>query len=168
MSNETEQQLVEAIRSGDKQAKHRLYTRYCGHAMAVALRYMARRDEAQDVLQDSFVRILTTIDGFDYRGEGSLKAWVCRIVANQAIDHLQRRQRITFISVPPEVLTRMIGQLPTGYRLVLNMHVFERLPHKEIARRLNIKEDTSSSQFNRAKKKLAQMLRNYLKEQEEL
>ncbi len=183
MSNETEQLLVEAIRSGDKQAKHRLYTRYCGHAMAIALRYMSQRDEAQDVLQDSFVKILTTIDGFDYRGEGSLKAWVCRIVANQAIDHLQQRQRITFVSdvpedaeeeapdvrlVPPEVLTRLIGQLPTGYRLVLNMHVFERLPHKEIARRLNIKEDTSSSQFNRAKKKLAQMLRQYLKEQEKL
>lgn len=181
MHQETERQLAEAITNGDSRAMRRLYDRYSGHAMAVALRYTGQRDEALDVLQDSFVKILTSASSFSYRGEGSLKAWVSRIVANEAIDHVQHRQRLSFVStvpdepdddapdvehVPPEVLTRLIGQLPTGYRLVLNMHVFERLPHRDIARRLNISEKTSASQFNRAKKKLAQMLRDYLNEQE--
>lgn len=183
MGNETELELAEAIRNGNQQAKHRLYTRYSGKAMGVALRYISQRDEALDVLQDSFVKILTNIGNYHYHGEGSLKAWVCRIVANEAIDHLQQRQHISFVSdvpdnaeeeppnvqrIAPEELTRLIAKLPTGYRLVLNMHVFERLPHKEIARRLGIGEDTSASQFNRAKKKLAQLLKEYIKEQEKL
>jgi len=67
--------------------------------------------------------------------------------------------------VPPDVLTAMIGRLPTGYRLVLNMFVFEQLSHKEIAQRLGIKADTSASQFLRAKKRLAQMIKEYLNRQ---
>ena len=68
--------------------------------------------------------------------------------------------------MPPEVLTRLIAQLPTGYRLVLNLYVFEQLSHKEIGRQLGIGENTSASQYNRAKNKLAGMIKNYLKQQE--
>lgn len=182
MSLSTERQLLEAIGNGERQALRQLYDRYSPFAMATVLRYVPRREEALDVLQDSFVKILITVGSFDYRGEGSLKAWVCRIAANQAIDYVKGRQRISFVSdvpddlpdeappdverVPPDVLTSMIGMLPTGYRLVLNMHVFERLPHKEIAQRLGIREVTSATQYNRAKKKLAQLIKEYLKQQE--
>lgn len=179
-TQETEQQLLEAIRNGERQAMRRLYDRYSGSAMAVALRYVPQRDEALDVLQDGFVKILTTIDHFSFRGEGSLKAWVCRIVANRAVDYLKQCKRISFVStipdeaedeppdmehIPPEALNRLIGLLPTGYRAVLNMYVFEQLSHHEIAQRLGISENTSASQFNRAKKKLAQLIREYSKQQ---
>ena len=90
---ETEKQLLEAIHSGERAALRRLYDRYSGYAMAIALRYVPERDEVHDVMQDSFVRILTTIAQFDYRGEGSLKAWVARIVCNMAIDHLRASSR---------------------------------------------------------------------------
>ena len=181
MTLETESQLLEAIRSGDRQAMRRLYDRYAGYAMATGLRFVAERDDVRDVVQDSFVKILTTITHFDYRGEGSLKAWINRIVANQAIDFLKSRQRLSFVSdipddteeeepdmerIPPEVLTRLIAQLPTGYRLILNLHVFEQMPHKEIGQRLGIGENTSASQYNRAKKKLARLIKNYIKQQE--
>ena len=65
--------------------------------------------------------------------------------------------------VPPDVLTQMIGRLPVGYRVVLNMFVFEQMTHKEIARRLGIKENSSASQFFRAKQMLAKMINEYTK-----
>lgn len=184
---ETEKQLLEAIHGGERSALRRLYDRYSGYAMAVALRYVPERDEVRDVMQDSFVRILTTIGQFDYRGEGSLKAWVARIVSNNAIDHLRVNSRFLFTDssgrgydipdvpdeedeepdigdLPPDTLMEMIGRLPPNYRTVLNLFVFEKRSHKEIARQLGIKENTSSSIFFRAKKMLAKMINEHQKQ----
>ena len=178
----TEYQLLEAIKGGDRKAMRCFYDRFAGYAMATGLRYVAEQDDVLDVVQDSFVKMFSSIGRFNYRGEGSLRAWVSRIVANQSLDFLKSRQRLSFISdlpadvedeepaieqIPAETLTRLIGQLPTGYRLVLNLHVFEELSHKEIAQRLGIREDTSASQYYRAKRKLAELIRNYLNEQEQ-
>lgn len=168
-----------AIRNGDREAMRRLYDRFSGYTMAIALRYIPQREDAKDVLQDSFVRILTSIGTFDYRGEGSLRSWVARIVANRALDWVkEHEQHLLYTNevpetvdeempdmeeVPPDILNQMIGRLPTGCRLVLNLYVFERLPHKEIAQRLGIREKTSASQFFRAKKLLKEMIQDYLK-----
>lgn len=178
---ETEQQLLNAIRSGDRSALRRLYERYVGYAMAVGLRYIPNRDEVEDVVQDSFVKILTSINDFHFQGEGSLKSWVSLIVAHKAVDVLRHNERITFITaapdtpdeereeetaierVPPDVLTQMIAKLPSGYRMILNMHVFEHCTHREIAQRLGIKEKSSASQFSRAKQLLTEMMEEYLK-----
>lgn len=177
---ETEQQLLDAIRAGDRQALQRLYDRFSRYAMAISLRYVPVRDDAQDVVQDGFVNILTSIGSFDYRGEGSLKAWVSRIVTNLAIDWVKHHERLLLTdelhdeadeeppdikSVPLDVLNAMIGRLPPGYRLVLNLFVFEQLSHKEIAQRLGIKESSSASQFFRAKCLLKKMIDNYLNSQ---
>ncbi|MBR1503062.1 MAG: sigma-70 family RNA polymerase sigma factor [Prevotella sp.] len=155
----------------------RLYDRFSGYTMATALRYIPDREMAKDVVQDCFVSILTTIDGFEYRGEGSLRAWITRIVSNQAVDWVKRHEQHTFTdeipqmadeeppdveAVSPDILNGMISHLPAGYRLVLNLHVFERLSHKEIAFRLGIKESTSASQFFHAKQLLAEMITRYL------
>ena len=181
---ETERQLLEAIRGGERAALRRLYDRYAGYAMAVALRYVPDRDEVRDVMQDSFVRILTGIGQFSYRGEGSLKSWVGRIVSNRSVDYLRRHQRFMTVGtipdepdepeepdepdiggVPPGALTEMIGRLPANYRTVLNLYVFEERPHREIAQLLGVKESTSSSLFFRAKKMLAKNIREYLNKQ---
>ncbi len=178
---ETEQELLSAIRSGDRSALHRLYNRYSGYAMAIGLRYIPQREEVRDVIQDSFVKILTSINNFEYRGEGSLKSWVSRIVANKAVDYLRQHERFMFVNnipdevdeespdiekVPPEILTEMIGRLPANYRMVLNLFVYEQYSHKEIAQQLGIKENTSFSHFHRAKKLLARMIRDYQNKQE--
>lgn len=175
---ESEKQLLDDIKSGKSQALHRLYSRYVGYAMAVVLRYVPRRDDANDVIQDSFVKILTSIQRFEYRGEGSLKGWIHRVVANEAITFVKNQGRFLFVDevpdepdtgdpgveqVPKDVLTRMIGELPDGYRMVLNMFVFEQKSHKEIADELGIKEVTSASQYLRAKKLLARKIKDYLK-----
>ena len=178
---ETERELLRAIRGGDRQALRRLYDRYSGYAMAIGLRYVPEREDARDVLQDAFLKIIGSIGGFDYRGEGSLKAWVARIVSNVAIDWVKAHERLqhTFEladelpeeadeeppdvdEVPPDILNSMIGRLPAGYRLVLNLHVFEQLSHTEIASCLGIQAGTSASQLSHAKRLLKEMIQAYL------
>ena len=180
---ETEQELLTAIKAGDRQAMKRLYERYLGYAMSIGLRYIPEREEVRDVIQDSFVKILTTIHQFEYRGEGSLKFWVSRIVANKAVDYLRAHKRFSYVNtipidvaddeeswdlkeIPPDILTAMIGRLPDNYRLVLNLFVFEQRSHKEIAQQLGIKENTSASLLFRAKQMLSKMIKEYVKQQE--
>ncbi len=173
---ETERELLDAIRKGDRAAMRRLYERYKGYAMAIGLRYIPNSDEMHDVLQDSFVKIITGISRFDYRGEGSLKSWVSRIVANQAINYIRDHERFHFTDEMPddrideepdigevsdEVLDGLIGQLPANYRVVLNLFVFEQLSHREIAQQLGISEKNSATQFFRAKRALQKMIIEY-------
>ena len=177
---ESEKALLEDIKSGDRSAMRQLYDRYVGYAMAVALRYVPERDDANDVLQDSFVKILSSVSRFEFRGEGSLKGWILRIVANEAISFIKQKGRFSFVSeipddvdeeepevekVPPAVLMKLIGELPEGYRVVLNLYVFEQKSHREIAEELGIKEASSASQFLRAKKLLAKKINEYLNKQ---
>ena len=146
--------------------------------MAICLRYLSDSDAASDAMQDTFVKILTRIDSFEFRSEGSLKAWIGKIAANEALMHLKRQQlvftdQLPDVSeepeepdvgqVPLEVLQRMIGELPPGYRAVFNLYVFEQQSHHEIARQLNISEGTSASQLLRAKRQLARKIKEYIK-----
>ena len=174
---EAEELLVSRIKEGDRTPMRTLYDRYSGYVMAVALRYVPDRDDVQDVVQDSFVKIFTSIGSFSYRGEGSLKAWMGRIVANMSLDFLRKNKTLSFTSdlpniadepepdiggVSDEALMSMIARLPDGYRVVLNMFVFEQRSHKEIAEQLGIKESSSASQYLRAKKLLAKKINDYL------
>jgi len=177
---ENEQQLLSAINKGDRAAMKQLYERYKGYAMSIGLRYIPEVSDVEDVVQDSFVTILTSIGKFCYRGEGSLKGWIGRIVANRALDFVKQHERITFTTaipdtqdeepeierIPPDVLTAMIAQLPSGYRIVLNLYVFEHCSHREIAQKLGIKESSSSSQLSRARQLLTHMITDYIKQHE--
>ena len=157
------------------------YERYAGYLTAVCTRYIPDREEAKDVLQESFISIFGALDRFSYRGEGSLKAWAARIVANNALKSLRRQGRLTFMgdvpdipleqepqtdSIPASVLHGFIQALPDGYRAVFNLFVFEKKTHREIASMLGIKEDSSASQYFRARALLARQINQYLKEHE--
>ena len=157
------------IKKGERGAQRRLYERFAGYLMAVCLRYLADREAAEDVLQDCFVKILTSVNQFEYRGEGSLKAWVTRLAVNESINSLRRNERLLFTDqipdeaeeeapdvgkVPLELLQRMIEELPTGYRAVFNLYVFEQLSHKEIANELGIEYETVKSTKSKAIKEL--------------
>ena len=171
----TDQEIIRGIIRSDRQAMRALYDQLAGRAMSVAMRYLADTDTARDVLHDSFVKAYTKAGQFTYR-EGSLKAWVMRIVANESVNTLRRQSKITFTDqipdladvgepdippVPPDELNTMIMKLPPGYRTVLNLYVFEQKSHKEIAHQLGIKENSSASQFLRAKRMLAKMIEDY-------
>ena len=169
---------MDAIHSGEREALRRLYDRYSNFAMAIGARYLPDSDEVRDVLQDCFVKILTSIGQFNYHGEGSLKAWVGRIVCNRSVDYLREHQRFVVVSdipdeldeveepdlegVPPDELTAMIGRLPANYRTVLNLFAVEQRSHKEIAQLLGIKASTSSSLLFRARRMLGKMIKDNL------
>ena len=165
----SEEELSDLCRQGDNRARRELYERYSGALMAVCLRYVADRETAEDVLHDGFIRIFQSMNRFTYIGEGSLKAWLSRVMANEALGYLRKQnarvqQEVDtdeipdmpdededVDDIPQSVLMELIRQLPDGYRTVFNLYVFEEKSHKEIAALLGITEHTSSSQFYRAK-----------------
>lgn len=179
---ETERQLIEAIRAGDREAFKRLYERFARYAMGVTLRYVPKRDDALDIVQDSFISIITSIATFEYRGEGSLKSWVSKIISRQAVSWMKEHEQLSFSEltleeieeeddpaiekVPKELVNEMIGRLPVRYRVVVNLRAFEELSHKDIALRLGISEKASTTLFSRAKRKLAMMIKEYINSQE--
>ncbi|MCR5409192.1 MAG: RNA polymerase sigma factor [Bacteroidales bacterium] len=155
------------------------YDRYAGYLTAVCSRYVVDRADVKDILQEAFVKIFQSLDRFEYRGEGSVRAWVSRIVVNDSLKSLKTSSRISFVDdlpdipeddepslpqIPPAVIQEMIKALPDGYRTVFNLFVFEKKSHREIASMLGIKEDSSASQFFRARALLAKNIKNYLKE----
>jgi len=173
-----EQILLDLVKKKDEQAMHALYCRYIKYLAAVCSRYISAEDDVRDVLQDSFLKIFSSIGSFSYRGKGSLKGWMSKIVLNEALKFLQRNCRFNFIEIdgkefdipddiqssediPPPVVYQMIRELPDGYRTIFNLYVVEGKSHKEIASLLGIKESTSASQFHRAKALLAEKIRRY-------
>ena len=155
-----------------------LYGRYVGYLTAVCSRYIDDDDEVKDVLQDVFIKIFQSMDRFSYRGEGSLKAWMTRIVVNDALKSLRRKKPLPlspvlsditedeepdFDRVPLDILQGMIRKLPEGYRTVFNLFVFEDKSHKEIASLLGIKENSSASQLHHAKAQVARWIKDYIK-----
>ena len=177
---ESEESILDGIRRGDRRAMKQLYDGCAARAMAVSHRYVADADARKDIVQESFIQVLTHVNDFQYRGEGSLTAWLLRIVVNRSVDYLRKHERWVSADsmpelpdedeppveqVPPEAVADMLGQLPAGYRTVFNLYVFEQRSHKEIARLLHIKENSSASQYFRARKMLAHMIKEYIKTQ---
>lgn len=142
------------------------------------MRYVPDKDDVPDVVQEAFIKIFTSIGLYEYRGEGTLKMWLSRVTANEALGFLRRKGNITFTDNIPdepiddepdisqitnEALTEMIASLPEGYRVVLNLYVFGQMTHKEIADELGITPSTSASQYYHAKKMLADKIKEYNK-----
>ena len=140
------------------------------------------KEAAEDVLHDGFIRIFQSIGQFSYQGEGSLRAWLSRVMVNEALGYLRKKnlqiqQEVLMDDIPDtleaddgdmneiprSVLMKMIAELPDGYRTVFNLYVFEEKSHKEIAALLGITEHTSSSQFYRAKTLLIKKINEYRK-----
>ncbi len=179
--NDTEKESVRLAQRGDAAAQKAIYLRHVRYLTAVCARYIGCDEDLKDVLQESFVKIFTSLGRFEYRGEGSLKAWMARIVVNESLKFLARENnRFVFVpgrqelprdaadddpegieAVPPEIVHRMIRGLPVGYRTVFNLYIFEGKSHSEIASALNIGESTSASQLHRAKAMLARQIREY-------
>lgn len=172
-------QLVERIRQKDQRAMSQLYQQYAEELSSVCYRYVTSEPDARDVLQNSFVKIFTAITSLDYRGEEALRAWMKRVVANEALRFLRDRRKMRFVEhieeqkilppvadddpqpelLSPDMLHRLISELPVGYRTVLNLYVFEGYSHQQIAQLLGITESTSASQLYHAKRLLAKRIK---------
>lgn len=176
-----ELELSEQCRQGNNRARKELYEQYGGRLLGVCLRYTGDRDTAQDLLHDGFLKIFGSFDKFTWRGDGSLRAWMERVMVNTALQFLRKNDVISQSAsledlsddyeepdasvvelIPQSVLMQFINELPTGYRTVFNLYTFEEKSHKEIAQLLGINEKSSASQLFRAKGVLAKRVREWL------
>ena len=176
----SEEILVRKAAKGDTSAMKCLYDAHIRYLTAVCSRYITDDEDVREILQESFTKILTSLDRFEYRGENSLRAWMTRIVVNEALMFLRKRSKGRNVElddgdrdlpaeesedslhdVPTDVIMNMIRQLPEGYRTVFNLYVFGDLSQNEIARMLGIGQKSVSSQFSRAKAKLLKMIHDY-------
>ncbi|MBP9104311.1 MAG: RNA polymerase sigma factor [Chitinophagaceae bacterium] len=175
--NIPESDLITGCIEGNRRMQEILYSRFSAKMYGVCLRYASNAAEAEDILQEGFIKIFKKIDTF--RSEGSFEGWVRRIFVNTAIEHFRRRKYLTpvtekeentiegkYISVLDELaeqdILNLVQELSPGYRTVFNMYVVEGYTHKEIGDILGISEGTSKSQLSRAKVILQDMVRTYI------
>lgn len=173
----TEVQLIEACKREESFAQRLLYDRYVDSMYLLCMRYIPGVADAEEVLSDAFIKCFRHINQFSYAGEGSMKAWLSKILVNECLMFLRRKKQLIISidegsSIPepaaydPDALDQLhageilkhIQQLPTGYRTVLNLYVFEDMGHKEIAALLQISENTSKSQLFKARALLKQKM----------
>ena len=181
--NITESDLIRGCLDGNRRMQEELYRRFSPRMYAVCLRYASSSEEAEDILQEGFIKIFKKLGS--YRGDGSFEGWIRRIFVNTAIEHFRRRrylQPVTekeentiegkYLSVLDELgekdILELVRQLSPGYRTVFNMYVVEGYTHKEIGDMLGISEGTSKSQLSRAKVILQDMVRKHIEHQNEV
>ena len=178
-----EQELAVRCARGDNDARRELYETYGSRILALCRRYASGAAEAEDLLQDAFVKIFRVIGRFRWTGSGSLYSWMARVALNLAFDSAKKRRRLAAqlldvdtlagelpdepgygetLRVPAHVLQGMIAALPEGYRTVFELYCIEELSHKEIAALLGIKEKSSSASLARARAVLARSIRQYI------
>ena len=170
----TEELLLQGCLQKDAIAQQELYQRYSPKMLTVCYRYAKSREDAEDMLQEGFIKVFTQINQFEHRG--SLEGWILRIVVHTCINHLKKnkkfREHVDLLHAEnivsneeylPGILQakqviECIRQLPIGYRTVLNLYAIEGYSHREIGNMLEIEESTSRSQYTRAKNLLEEIL----------
>ncbi|MEK6780649.1 MAG: RNA polymerase sigma factor [Bacteroidota bacterium] len=173
----SEQELIKGCSKEDRASQKALYERYCRKMMAICLRYARSTQEAEDILQEGFIKIFNSIKSF--RAESKLETWITRIMINTSLNSLRQKLYVlpmvdvNDIQIPEadgvnlsdfnlSELISIVQSLPDGCRIVFNLFAIEGYGHKEIAEMLSISEGTSKSQYNRAK----HLLRSKLMQEE--
>ena len=170
----TDEELVNGCVAQDKITQQLLFDRFKRKMMGVCLRYSDRREEAEDIFQNGFVRVFENIKTF--KGLGSLEGWVRRIMVNEALTYIRKNKamklnvdidKVEYMlpggnliseSMNAKDLLNIIQKLPIGFRTVFNLYAIEGYSHKEIAMQLGISEGTSQSQYARARVHLQKMV----------
>jgi len=166
--------LIEKLKKNDRKAQEAFYEFFAPKMFGVCLRFAVDRVEAEDILQEGFIRVFRYVK--DYRGDGSFDGWVRRTIVNTAINHYKRRIKRSFTKpiehaglaagfnaniveqMTANEILEVIKELPVGYRTVFNLNIIEGYTHKEIGEMLGISENTSKSQLSRARASLQKKL----------
>jgi RNA polymerase sigma-70 factor, ECF subfamily len=167
-----ERTLIQKCCEGDRAAYREFYDHYAGELLAIAMRYMKTKQEAEDVLQDAYIKVFKNLASFDQRA--AVKTWLTRIVINTALNMLRQEHKnyrwdlsevadvesehLQLHNFQFEELISFIQQLPAGCKAVFNLYAIEGYSHKEISSMLNISLGTSKSQYHRAKILLQQII----------
>lgn len=164
----SDHKIIEGCARHDRKSQQVLYDKYSRFLLGVCLRYATDKAEAEDILQDSFLKIFFNIK--DFTGTGSFIGWLRKVAVNTAITHYHKNLKYRYhieieeyVSIETGVnsfeedyfnsdeLFKVLNELPTGYRMVFNLYAIEGYKHKEIAEILGIDTNTSKSQYSRAK-----------------
>ncbi|WP_298515260.1 sigma-70 family RNA polymerase sigma factor [uncultured Kordia sp.] len=169
----THKDLIEKSKLGDRKMQYKLYSLYVDAMFNVSIRIVKIKEDAEDVVQDSFVDAFKNLESFKY--ESTFGSWLKRIVINKSINYLKVK-RIPLVEIEnqeywtpeaeelqPEQLDikkikTAIQKLPNGYQTIINLYLIEGYDHNEIGDILEISVSTSKSQYHRAKKKLIQLI----------
>lgn len=163
----TEKELIQGCIQEKRQCQQEIFRRYAGKMLTVCLRYSRHRMEAEDILQDAFIKVFDNISKFGFKG--SFEGWVRRIVINTALKSRSKKsykneqigiehypdlpmEPSIYSHLEEEELLKLVAKLPDGYRVVFNLYAIEGYSHKEIADMLKIQESTSRSQLVKARK----------------
>jgi len=170
----TEEAILQGCLHNHPVAQRELYNRFSPKMLAVCYRFAHNREDAEDMLQESFIKVFSQIHTF--QNKGAFEGWIRRIIVHTCINHLKKNKRfnesvdiinasaiqVREESIPSIVQAKQIVEcirlLPIGYRTVLNLYAIEGYSHKEIADMLDIEESTSRSQYTRAKQMLEEIL----------
>lgn len=170
----TEEQMLAGTLKNNASAQEALYDRYSPRMLAVCYRFAKSREDAEDMLQEGFIKIFTQLH--QYRNEGALEGWIRRIIVHTCINVLKKNKKFsetvdlihanafyTKQDLIPSIMqakqvVECIRMLPLGYKTVLNLYAIEGYSHKEIGKMLDIEESTSRSQYTRAKAMLEDIL----------
>ncbi len=170
--------IIDDCIDGKRHAQNKLYKKYASAMLGLCLRYAKNKDEAEDILQEGFIKVFLNIKGF--RKEGSFEGWIKRIMINTAITHNKQNLKHQYqtdineieeshvveelkkdddtIKLPRAKLMEIIQSLPDGYKMVFNLYIFEQYTHKEIGEMLGISDNTSKSQLSKARRLLSQKI----------
>jgi RNA polymerase sigma factor (sigma-70 family) len=169
-----EEELVKGCIKGDRLMQRKLYDTYAGKMLVLCNRYCRTSAEAEDILQEAFIKIFSKIDTF--RFESQLGGWIRMIVVNSAINHIRKEKDLAFSveienanseennmssaisNMNYEELINLVRTLPVGCQAVFNMYAIDGYDHKEISEKLGISIGTSKSQYSRAKTLLQKKL----------
>ena len=170
----TEEAIVQGCLNNDSVAQRELYNRYSPKMLSVCYRFAHNREDAEDMLQEGFIKVFSQIHTF--QNKGAFEGWIRRIIVHTCINNLKKNKKfnesvdiihatglqVREESVPSIVQAKQVVEcirlLPIGYRTVLNLYAIEGYSHKEIAEMLDIEESTSRSQYTRAKQMLEDIL----------
>jgi RNA polymerase sigma factor (sigma-70 family) len=167
-----EETLLEGLRKKDRKSQQALFQKLNRRMLAMCRRYVRDSFEAENCLMQGFMKVFSSIDGF--QEQGSFEAWVRKIMVRECLQHLRKNHPMevlnleevfdeTAFSLPEnpdyQILLEMVHALPTGYRMVFNLYAIEGYKHHEIALMLGISEGASKSQLNGARARLKEMLR---------
>lgn len=173
----TDEQIIKGCQQKEAKAQRALFEKYASTMLGICIRYMKAQQEAEDVLQDGFIKVFEKFD--KYSSEGSLEGWIKRIMINTALDQLRKNKKtdhhldvdeVSYLlpkdsmiveQLSADNLLKILSTIPEGYRVVFNLYAIEGYSHKEIAEQLGITENTSKSQYSRAKAHLRKLLIEY-------
>jgi RNA polymerase sigma-70 factor (ECF subfamily) len=170
----SDEELVQRCIRKEPKAQEYLYKTFSGRMLGICSRYTDTIEEAEDIMQDAFIKIFNKIDGF--KGNGSLEGWMKRIMVNTALDAFRKNKNFrhnidietieytsethqhVLESMGAKDLLKLIKTMPRGFRTIFNLYAIEGYAHKEIADMLEISESTSKSQYSRARTYLQKIL----------